>query len=66
MGRINAEWHRMHPMPRHPAPPERAAWHYEHARHCGCRAITPSIAALLTANGYAIPAPLQAERSPPR
>jgi len=27
----------------------------EHALHCGCRAITPSIAELLKANGYEVP-----------
>lgn len=56
MGKINAEWHGKHPMPKNPTEAQRAAWHYEHALHCGCRAITPSIAALLTAQGYAVPA----------
>ena len=52
MGKINAEWHRAHPMPRNPTERQRAEWHYEHARHCGCRAITPSITALLHAHGF--------------
>lgn len=56
MSRINAEWHRVHVMPKNPTDLQRAKWHYEHARHCGCRAITPSIAALLKANGYSVPA----------
>lgn len=55
MGKINAEWHRAHPMPRNPTERQRAEWHYEHARHCGCRAITPSIAALLQAHGFDVP-----------
>ena len=57
MGKINADWHRQHVMPKNPTDKERAAWHYQHALHCGCRAVTPSIAALLEANGYRVPPP---------
>ena len=55
MGKINAEWHRAHVMPKNPTEKQRADWHYEHALNCGCRAITPSIAALLEAQGYDVP-----------
>ena len=37
MGRINAEWHKAHPMPKTPTMDQRIAWHIEHAKHCGCR-----------------------------
>lgn len=57
MGKINAEWHRAHIMPKNPSDKQRAEWHFEHALHCGCRAVTPSIAALLKANGYEVPKP---------
>lgn len=57
MGMINAEWHRTHLMPKNPTESERAQWHYDHAMHCGCREITPSIAALLKANGLNLPKP---------
>ena len=55
MSKINAQWHLAHVMPKHPTEQQRAQWHYEHALHCGCRAITPSIAELLKANGYDVP-----------
>ena len=55
MSKINAEWHKAHRMPKDPTDRQRAEWHYDHARHCGCRAVTPSIAKLLRANGLEIP-----------
>ena len=55
MGKINAEWHQAHRMPANPTRKQRAEWHYEHARHCGCRALTPSITSLLVSQGYEIP-----------
>jgi hypothetical protein len=64
MGKINAQWHRAHVMPKNPTESQRAEWHYEHARHCGCRAVTASIAALLEANGYEVPRPLSRKPSP--
>lgn len=59
MAKINAEWHRAHVMPKNATPHERAQWHYEHALHCGCREITPSIATLLEAEGFDVPPPEQ-------
>lgn len=55
MSKINAEWHRANVMAKNPTDKQRAEWHYEHALHCGCREITPSIAALLKAQGYKVP-----------
>lgn len=55
MGRINADWHNAHKMPENPTEAQRAEWHYEHALNCGCRAVTPSIAALLASHGYTLP-----------
>lgn len=63
MGKINAEWHQAHVMPNNPTDRQRAEWHYEHALHCGCREITPSIAALLRENGYKVPRPARAQVS---
>lgn len=57
MGKINAEWHRANLMPKNPTEKQRAEWHYEHAMHCACREITPSIAALLKAQGLKLPKP---------
>ena len=55
MAKINAEWHLAHVMPKNPTDKQRAEWHYEHALHCNCREITPSIAELLIAQGYTVP-----------
>jgi len=40
MGKINATWHRAHPMPKNPTLDQRIEWHVAHARACGCREIT--------------------------
>lgn len=57
MGKINAEWHAAHVMPKNPKPAERALWHYEHALNCSCRTPSPAIVALMEAHGYKLPAP---------
>jgi hypothetical protein len=59
MGKINNEWHQAHPMPKNPSEAERAAWHYEHAQNCTCRAVSPSIARLLREHGYEPPRPIE-------
>ena len=55
MGKINAEWHKAHRMPAKATDAQRTQWHYEHARHCGCRVLSPSIVALLKSHGYEVP-----------
>lgn len=55
MGKVNAGWHKFHVVPKNPTDHHRAEWHFEHALHCRCREITPSIAMLLKANGFTIP-----------
>ena len=57
MGKINAEWHRTHPMPTKPTLDQRIAWHLDHATHCGCRAITGKLKEEFERRGIAIPAP---------
>lgn len=52
---INAEWHRAHPMPPRATERQRMAWHLEHARHCGCRAIPPKLAARMRELGVVPP-----------
>ena len=51
--RINAEWHRAHPMPKNPTHEQRLEWHREHVRNCGCRKPPPKLAATLEADGAA-------------
>ncbi|MCR6712931.1 MAG: hypothetical protein NVV57_09670 [Demequina sp.] len=40
MNAINREWHKANRMPVRPTRADRAKWHFEHQRACGCR--TPS------------------------
>ena len=42
MGKINAEWHELHPMPKKPTLDQRVAWHLEHQKHCECRRDLPA------------------------
>jgi hypothetical protein len=59
--KLDARWHRLHPMPRPASPAQRLAWHLAHAKHCGCRA--PSIAMLQSLRRAAA---ATAAKSPPR
>ena len=51
--RLNADWHRAHPMPKNPSLDQRIVWHEEHSRVCGCRPMPDSIAAGLRARSNA-------------
>ena len=51
--RLNADWHRAHPMPKNPSLAQRIAWHEEHSGVCGCRPMPDSIAAALRARAGA-------------
>lgn len=62
MGRINAEWHRAHRMPKNPTPEQRVAWHREHTQNCNCREMPESIRKLLEAGTG--PAPASASHPP--
>ncbi len=55
MGRINADWHRAHPMPKNPTLDQRIGWHVEHAKHCGCREITGKLKEEMERRGIRIP-----------
>ena len=41
--RLNAEWHKKHPMPKNPTMEQRAKWHLEHYKHCACREIPATV-----------------------
>lgn len=56
MGKINADWHAKHRMPRNPSDAERVAWHVEHAKHCACREMPAGVRALLKRAGIPPPA----------
>jgi hypothetical protein len=41
--RLNADWHRAHPMPKRATLDQRITWHLEHVEACGCRPAPASI-----------------------
>lgn len=41
--KLNAAWHKAHPMPPRATLAQRVAWHRQHAKHCGCRPIPPGV-----------------------
>ena len=55
MSKINREWHETHVMPKNASEDERIAWHSEHAKHCGCRAIAGGVAELFRKRGIPVP-----------
>lgn len=55
MDRINADWHRAHPMPKNPTDDQRIAWHMEHVKACGCRGIPAGVLALMAKRGITEP-----------
>ena len=60
MGKINAEWHKDHPMPKNPTADQRLEWHLEHLKMCGCRKDLPK-SVLKTMEERGIPVPESAE-----
>ena len=40
--KLNAEWHRLHRMPKNATFEERLCWHLEHLKHCQCRTELPA------------------------
>ena len=44
---MNAEWHRLHAMPKRATVAQRLAWHTEHQRFCGCRPMPANLQRLL-------------------
>ena len=62
--KLNATWHRGHPMPLHPTIDQRIEWHLEHARNCGCREIPPKLIAEMQKRHLDIPARFNLEENP--
>jgi len=44
---MNTEWHGKNRMPKNATMEQRARWHEEHARVCGCRPIPPTVQAAM-------------------
>jgi hypothetical protein len=62
MGKINATWHRAHPMPKNPTVDQWIEWHLAHANARGCRAIHGKILEEIKRRGIKVPpAPLPAD-----
>jgi hypothetical protein len=55
MSKINAAWHRAHPMPKNPTLDQRIEWHLAHARACGCRKIEGKLLAEMKRRGITVP-----------
>jgi hypothetical protein len=54
--KINADWHRQHPMPKNPTIDQRIKWHLEHLKHCQCRTdLPPKLIEEIKKRGIAIP-----------
>lgn len=45
--KLNADWHRKHPMPGNATEAQRLRWHVQHQKHCACRPMPARLAALL-------------------
>jgi hypothetical protein len=56
LGKINAAWHRAHPMPTNPSLDQRIEWHVAHAKACGCREITGKLREEMIARGIDVDA----------
>jgi len=56
---INTAWHKVHPIPKNPTGRQRLQWHIAHAKNCGCRAISPKLAAEIKAAGLKVPKKIQ-------
>jgi hypothetical protein len=48
---VNEAWHLEHPMPPRAGTRQRAEWHLEHSRECGCRPIPPRLREQMVAWG---------------
>lgn len=52
--KINAEWHKQHPMPKNPTIEERIEWHLEHVKKCKCRDIPEKLKAEMARRGISL------------
>ena len=55
MSKLNAAWHRRHPMPANATMDQRVKWHTAHAKACGCREIPGTVLTELKARGVILP-----------
>ncbi len=54
--RINAAWHKTHPMPKNATTDQRIKWHLSHIKNCKCRNDIPSkLKEEMLKRGLAIP-----------
>jgi hypothetical protein len=53
IARLNAEWHRAHPMPKNATEFQRVQWHRAHEKFCACRPMPPRIRKLIDADSAA-------------
>jgi hypothetical protein len=48
--KLNAKWHKEHPMPKKATMEQRVAWHKEHAKVCACHPIPASVLSVIEQN----------------
>ncbi|MBI5856672.1 MAG: hypothetical protein HZB42_03395 [Sphingobacteriales bacterium] len=39
--KLNAAWHKKHPMPKNPTVQQRVEWHLSHLKNCNCHPVLP-------------------------
>lgn len=55
--KINAGWHKLHPMPDNATIDQRIEWHLQHLQHCQCRTDLPEkLKEEMNKRGIVIPA----------
>jgi hypothetical protein len=57
--KLNAAWHKAHPMPERASLDQRVKWHLAHAKACACRAIPGTVLRELKRRGVDPPQRLQ-------
>ena len=54
--KLNAGWHKLHPMPSNATTDQRIEWHLQHLQHCQCRTDLPAkLAEEMNRRGIVIP-----------
>jgi hypothetical protein len=66
MPKLNAPWHKKHPMPMQSTLGQRVAWHLAHATACGCRDMPPTILAALKSRRIVVSTRQRASNPKPR
>jgi hypothetical protein len=50
--KLNADWHKKHPMPKNPSFEQRVKWHLAHQKHCACRSLPAKLLQEMKKKGF--------------